>query len=143
MLTRLALALVPLLLASVSAQADTPRAAGLIFAHLDADGSGDVTMDEIAAARTTQFQRADADGDGQVTEAELAALQERLARFARQASDGLASRFQRLDSDGDAALSLAEYTAPSPFLTLIDADGNGAISRAEFDRALAVFSQSN
>ncbi|MGL4235643.1 EF-hand domain-containing protein [Tabrizicola sp.] len=137
----LSLALPPLMLLAPMASAQDNQIIGMIFDRLDSDGSGDVSQAEITAAKERQFAKADTDGNGLVTEAELAAVQDRMARLARLGSDGLAERARRLDQDGDKAVSLAEYTATSPILTLIDADGNGAISRAELDRARAAFPQ--
>ncbi len=136
----LPLAFVALMMLAPGAKADQHRLAGTVFTRLDVNGSGDVSLDEVIAAKERQFSRADRDGDGRVTEAELAAIGEWLARFARMGGHALAERALRLDRDGDKALSLAEYTAKSPLFILIDADGSGAISRAEFDRARAAFS---
>jgi EF hand len=133
----LPLALLALMVLAPMAGAQQDAIAGMIFDHLDSDASGEVSTAELNATKERQFARADGDGDGLVTEAELAAVQNRLARFARMGGDALSERALRLDSDN--ALSLAEYTAASPILSLIDADGNGAISRAEFDRARAAF----
>jgi EF hand len=110
--------------------------AGVIFARLDANGDGQVTRDEAVAMKEKSFARADKNGDGRLDTEELDRAQARLAKVSEFA---MTERVMRLDSDGDNALSLAEYTAATPFFTLIDADGNGAISQAEFDRARAAF----
>ncbi len=123
------------------AQDGANRLIGLMLDRIDANGDGEMSQPEIAAARQTQFARIDRDGDGQLSQAELAAMQERLSRFARLAELSLAEHAARLDTDGDGLVSQDEYLRPSPFFTLIDADGNGALSRAEIDRARAAFTQ--
>jgi Ca2+-binding EF-hand superfamily protein len=114
--------------------------AGFMVNRLDADQNGEVTPDELRAAKARQFDRADADGDGRVTADEFSAVRERMARIARLGGDRMTERALKLDRDGDGVLTRDEFTTPSPLLALIDADGNGAISRAEFDRARAAFS---
>jgi Ca2+-binding EF-hand superfamily protein len=113
------------------------RGMELMFTRLDADGNGEVSLEEITEARSQQFQRSDADGDGRVTLAELTAMQERIARLVTLPGAAPAERLRRQDLDGDGSLSVTEFTAPPPLFDLIDADGNGAISRAELDRARA------
>lgn len=136
----IALALLTLVLAA-PAVAQDGRGLDFLFGRIDADGDGEISAAELAAARAQQFARIDADGDARVTLVELTAAQERLARFAALPGAAPAERLQRQDADGDGALTEAEFTAPSPFFVLVDADGNGAISRAEFDRLRAAFSQ--
>ncbi|MCU0826978.1 MAG: calcium-binding protein [Tabrizicola sp.] len=125
---------------AVPALAQDGRGVDMLFGRIDADGNGEVSMEELGAARATQFQRLDADADGTVTLAEMTEARERLARLVRAAGDP-AERFARQDQDGNGALTEAEFTALPPAILLIDVDGNGAISRDEFDRARDAISQ--
>jgi Ca2+-binding EF-hand superfamily protein len=110
-----------------------------IFSRLDVDQDGTVTMAEMTAHKSAQFQKADRDGNGVVDATEIAAIRDRMDKFAETADAAGDLGLMRMDSDGDGALSLAEYTARAPIFVLMDGNGDGAVSRAEFDRARAAF----
>jgi Ca2+-binding EF-hand superfamily protein len=115
-----------------------PRGALLMFQRIDADGDGQATAAEIAAARAVQFGRMDRNGDGGIDAEEIAAARARLARVAAAADSGLGGLADRRDADGDGVLSRQEFTAPGKALALLDGNGDGSLSRAEFERALAI-----
>lgn len=120
----------------------------MIFADLDVDGSGTVTLEELQAAGQGRFVRADANGDGALSRDEL--LDQSRAR-AEASVDRL---LERADTDGDDQLTQAEMEAareargerrgrgrsermPERMFERMDADGDGAVSEAEFNEAVA------
>ena len=109
------------------------------FAELDADGSGEITPEEMVAQGAARFARMDADGDGKLTAAEIVAASN--ARAANRAE----RMIERLDTDGDGAVSEDELQAArdaraerrhAKRFARIDSDGSGGLSPAEFDAML-------
>jgi Ca2+-binding EF-hand superfamily protein len=97
---------------------------GQIFQRLDADGDGQISAAEAAAAKDpAKIMAADANGDGFVTKDEL--------RTHHQAQV-----FARLDKDGDGTLSGGELRRARR-LKNADADGDGTVTKAEFDAFVA------
>ena len=78
---------------------------GKIFAKLDADSSGKVTLDEIKPPAEKRFTSYDADGDGAVSAAEI-----------------------------DARLKQAIERRRNRILASLDDDRNGSVSKAELDK---------
>ncbi len=114
---------------------------GMSFAELDADGDGQITAEEYAAARAAQLEGLDANGDGLISAEEIADYQLRLAEAAIRAR---AERLvEMLDVNGDGLLDAAELAAsPRPVVMLrlpaferLDADGDGVVTEAEFEAA--------
>ena len=107
------------------------------FATLDADGSGEITVEDLDALRDNRFADIDTNGDGSVTEAEFVAHAEAKAR------DRAAQMFDRLDADGDGALSRDVLESRSGrggdrmerMLSRVDTDNSGGVSEEEFEVA--------
>lgn len=104
------------------------------FATLDVDGSGEIDLNDFAAARESRFAEIDTNGDGQVSEAEFIAHMQ--ARSAERATE----MFTRLDADGDGVLSRDALEArggsgrgAERMLSRADTDNSGGVSEAEFD----------
>ena len=104
------------------------------FATLDTDGSGEITLEDLEAARDNRFADMDANGDGQVSEDEFIAHSQ--ARAAERAS----AMFARLDADGDGMLSRDVLEAregggrmAARMIERADTDGSGGVSAEEFE----------
>jgi Ca2+-binding EF-hand superfamily protein len=111
-----------------------------MFARLDKNGDGKVTIDEIPEQQRPRikqfFGRADADKDGALTKEELERLgqnvrQQLVGRPARPGGPSVGPLFAALDADGDGNISSQEISAAAEALKKLDRDGDGAISRAE------------
>lgn len=101
------------------------------LAALDTDGDGNVSQDEMKAARAAEFKTIDADGDGYLTLAELEAWTNRKS----------ADQFKSLDTDSNGSVSVDEFvngkagraaTMAKNLFRLADVDGDGALSADEF-----------
>ena len=136
--------------AALSAPAFAQQAGGepprLIFQELDADGNGEVTLEELQAAGEARFARADTDGDGALSRDEL------LAQGQARAEARVDRMLERLDANGDGQLTVAEMEearegrgfgrrGPNPerMFERLDADGDGSVTEAEFDEGVARF----
>ena len=113
--------------------------ARMSFEEIDADGSGEITVEDLAALADAKFAEMDADGNGTVSEAEFTAA------AAARASERAARMFERLDADGDGVLSRDALEArgrrgPSErMIARLDADGSGGVSAEEFEEGMAKF----
>lgn len=107
----------------------------MTFETLDADGSGEITAEDLTALREARFAEVDANGDGNVSLDEFTAVAE--ARAAARASQ----MFERLDADGDGILSRDALEArmqggPNPrMIARLDTDDSGGVSAEEFEAA--------
>jgi|SRR5690606_25039648 len=99
--------------------------------RMDTDDSGDLSFEEFSNALGGVVTTADANGDGQVTVEELAEaiLHQRAERQARR-------MIERFDVDGDGVLSLAEYEKQQQkHFALLDRNDDGVIQREELRHA--------
>lgn len=118
-----------------------PRGEGMTFESLDADGSGEITLEDIEALKAQRFAEFDTDGDGAVT------IDEFTAHAQSRAAERATEMFARLDADGDGTLSrdvLEGRMGGGPgerMLTRFDTDGSGGISAEEFDAAKERFAE--
>ena len=108
----------------------------LDFATLDADGSGEITEEDLGARRAAMFAELDTDGDGSISEAEF------VAHAQAMASDRARDRFSGLDADGDGRLGpdvLARGRGGdrmgARMIERLDTDGSGGLSEEEFAEA--------
>lgn len=128
-------------LASVATAQDAPPGANRearmaeLFAEIDANGDGKVTLEELAAHRAALFATADTNGDGSLDADELAARE--LARFTESLPERTARMIERQDDNGDGRLQAAEI-GQGPMedhFARIDTDDDGAVSKAEAEAA--------
>ena len=108
---------------------------GLSFADLDADGDGQLTKEEFAAAKLVWLEKHDADGDGALSPDEAHAAI--MARLTAVASNMTESWFERLDSDGDGLIGADEMDkmrSGDRGFEHTDSDDDGMISEEEFNR---------
>lgn len=104
------------------------------FATLDTDGNGEITLEDLDAARDNRFAEMDANGDGQVSEAEF------IAHAQTRAGERASEMFARLDADGDGSLSRDVLEAregggrmASRMIERADTDGSGGVNAEEFE----------
>ncbi|MDA8584907.1 calcium-binding protein [Rhodobacteraceae bacterium] len=108
---------------------------GPSFETLDADGSGEITAEDLKALRDARFAELDTDGNGSASEAEYTAA------AASRAGEQAAARFARLDADGDGTLSRDVLEnrrgrgISERMITRFDADNSGGVSAEEFETA--------
>lgn len=98
----------------------------------DLNGDGQITPEEVQAARAAEFPKIDTDGNGFISFAELQTWAD-----AQQTA-----RFNKIDTDANGTLTEAEFIAGKPkhapegisgrIFKLLDTDGNGVLSLAEF-----------
>ncbi|WP_165354549.1 EF-hand domain-containing protein [Tropicimonas sp. IMCC6043] len=123
-----------------------------VFAELDADADGKVTVEEFRTfgetRLTARFLDADTDGDGKLSAAELQAGME--AYRAGVAASRMQAMVARLDTDKDGLVSQEEFAAlqagrgqfrpgaadpGARMIARFDSDRDGALSETEFAAA--------
>ncbi len=94
---------------------------------MDADKSGDITLEEVTKVTDERFATADADKDGKLTVAEVA------AEIARLRSERMAERLiSRLDTNEDGVLTADEVSkSRSKMFALLDKNDDGKIVKSE------------
>ena len=115
-----------------------PRMAQLSFADLDANGDGQLTLEELTARPADHFASADTDGDGglsadEMTAMMMAQMQDRVAAMAAQ-------MITRLDANKDGLVQADEMKPAGNdgaglerMFAIMDINGDGAVSQEEFD----------
>lgn len=108
------------------------------FTDLDADGNGELTLDEMLAHREARFAEADTDGDGNLSRDEM------IAAAMGRVEAAIDRRMERFDDNEDGLLSANEMDdmrprGPSPerIFGHMDADGDGVVTAEEFETAAA------
>lgn len=103
-----------------------PIAMKRFFERADTDGNGELSMEEIEAARTKTFSDHDADGDGELTLAEYETL------FLQMMRPMMVRSFQFLDPDGNAVVTIDEFERPTNRLARrLDRNQDGVLSPAD------------
>ena len=108
------------------------------FSELDADGSGEVTMEEMAAFHQTRLAAIDTDGDGAISRDEMVAAAE--ARNVERMERRMDRMFERADANEDGLLQFDEMPQRggdrmADRFERIDTDGSGGLSEAEMAAA--------
>lgn len=124
---------------AASGEGERGDRAAKMFETLDTDANGSISQAEFEAKATERFAETDANGDGQLSLEELqangprkgkrggeGASEERRAKFA-------AKMIERKDTNGDGVLSAEEIAAQEDIFARLDTDGDGAISREELE----------
>lgn len=107
------------------------------FATLDADGNGQLTLEEMQNAGAVRFAQTDTNGDGALSADELSA-----AATARQ-TDRITKMIERFDENGDGLLQSSEMPEPGKGGRMgrrlahafdhADANNDGSLSQTEFE----------
>ena len=103
-----------------------------VFARLDADASGGISVDEAEGPLEGHFDQIDTDGNGEITGVELKAS--RAKRFERGIE--MRERIKAADADGNGAISNNEANEAGldkliEHFDKIDSDGDGEITKQE------------
>ena len=103
-----------------------------VFARLDADASGGISVDEAEGPLEGHFDQIDTDGNGEITGGELKASR------AKRSERGIEmrERIKAADADGNGAISNNEANEAGldkliEHFDKIDSDGDGEITKQE------------
>ena len=105
------------------------------FEELDANGDGQISVDEVKAFSTARFTALDTNGDGALDRDEL------LAAATSRAADQAETRIDRMltwqDDNGDGALSQSEMPGDrmGQMFERMDRDDDGVVSQDEYEQA--------
>lgn len=108
------------------------------FTDLDADGNGELTLEEMLAHRDARFTQADTDGDGSLSRDEM------VAAAMGRVEAAIDRQMARFDDNEDGLLSANELDdmrprGPSPerIFGHMDANGDDVVTAEEFETAAA------
>ncbi|WP_323054694.1 calcium-binding protein [Roseibium salinum] len=100
-----------------------------LFERFDANDDGVITEAEIEEVRSQSFASADADGSGDIS------LEEARAEFLTRSNDRMVRAFQFIDKDGDGSVSQQEADqAANRMFNMLDRDGNGTVEQVRGQR---------
>ena len=92
----------------------------------------EISKDEVQAMKETHFAQADADGNGELTMEEMEAYH--AARRAEREARRKQARFDRRDTDGNGVISLDEFESYGmPMFDRLDADDDGVVTTEEIE----------
>lgn len=129
--------------AEVIAAAGEMRSGGRLdrmFNRLDTDDNGTISSNEISVQRGEAFDVFDADGDGELTVTEIAAAQEAAREMMLQVRTlravSRARSYVDADADSNGSLSKDEFSdARGRMFERVDANSDGDITREEAEEA--------
>ncbi|MEM7445600.1 MAG: EF-hand domain-containing protein [Pseudomonadota bacterium] len=102
----------------------------MIMERFDADGDGQITVEEVEAYRAARFEAADTNGDGVIDEAEFQAAAE--ARAMERVAERAGEMFARIDEDGDGQLTQDDVSGREGRLfEHADENGDGILTEDE------------
>jgi Ca2+-binding EF-hand superfamily protein len=100
-----------------------------LFERFDTDKDGVITQTEIEEIRAQDFATADADGNGEIS------LEEFKAAFMDRSNDRMVRAFQFLDADGDGTVTQEEVdVVANRLFNRLDRDGSGTVERVRGQR---------
>jgi len=115
---------------------------GIDFETLDADGSGEITEEDLTLLRERRFSDIDTNGDGAISEEEFT------THTANRAGERAAQIFARLDADGDGSISRDALEAregrgrmADRLISRADTDNSGGVDAEEFRSAMERFAE--
>ncbi|GAB5457406.1 MAG: hypothetical protein Hens3KO_04360 [Henriciella sp.] len=108
--------------------------------RVDTNGDGNISLEEVEAAKAEKFSSTDLNGDGAITLEEMTASKE--ARQAERKAARTERAFARLDENGDGSITVAEFEAHDAkrqmnWFEKADTDGDGLVTEAEREAAWA------
>jgi len=107
-------------------QTARPSPADRLFQRYDTDKNGEISRQEVDAARAARIKAMDSNGDGRVSR------EERRAYMQHQMEERRAASFAALDTNHDGKIDLEEYQADAAKrFARLDRDGNGGLTQAE------------
>lgn len=123
---------------STQSTEDRPPTIEEMLTELDADGSGDLSLEETGLS-DEQFSSLDVDGDGVLTQADHEALLSQMQSLfgGGQAPPPPPMDLSELDADEDGAISEEESGLSSDEFSALDADGDGVLTEADFEAMMA------
>ena len=112
------------------------------FSELDANGDGQLTLEEMTAHREARFTAADTDGDGNLSRDEL------IAAAMGRVAERIDAQLEQFDDNEDGMLSANEMDdmrprgpGPEQAFARMDGDGDGVVTEAEFDEMAQMMQQ--
>ncbi|MDE0521709.1 MAG: calcium-binding protein [Boseongicola sp.] len=113
----------------------------MTFEHLDVDGSGEITREDLEMLPGARFAEMDADDSGDISEAEFVAAAQ------ARAGEAAARMFALLDADGDGVLNQDALAARGHRdgrlrgIMRLDSDDSGGVSAEEFEDGMERFAR--
>ncbi len=101
--------------------------------RMDADGNGELTLEEVESSRSQRFAKADGNGDGVVEAAELKARI--MVRMERRADRRVQKMMRRFDVNNNGQVSQTEFINPAKRrFSWNDLNDDGKLSGDELPR---------
>jgi len=109
----------------------SPRSPDEMFAEADANHDGVVTLAEFQAARSARFDHLDRNGDGYISMDDIPAF----LRSRPKAEQGMAALIRLADTDHDGRVSRAEFTAAgNRAFAMADRNHDGVVDKNELEQ---------